>query len=98
MQTFVYATSAPGRRPEGVGFQQAINRGRENRPFQSELRLAWRRSVDSILKADPNEIGRHAAGADGRSNERVAPERLRLFNVRFGPPASPRLSRPRSFL
>jgi fructose-bisphosphate aldolase class II len=52
-------------------------------PVNSELRLAWRRGVESVLQAHPGDVAPYkllpkVVGAVGE----VVEKRLRLFNFR----------------
>jgi fructose-bisphosphate aldolase, class II len=79
----IFMTLHGGSGTRDEDFQQAIKAGMTIVPVNTELRLAWRRGVESVLQAHPGDVAPYkllpeVVGAVGE----VVKKRLRLFNFR----------------
>jgi fructose-bisphosphate aldolase, class II len=79
----IFMTLHGGSGTRDEDFQQAIKAGMTIVHVNTELRLAWRRGVESVLQAHPGEVAPYkllseVVGAVGE----VVKKRLRLFNFR----------------
>jgi len=79
----IFMTLHGGSGTRDEDFQQAIKAGMTIVHVNTELRLAWRRGLESALKAHPDEVAPYKLlPAVGQAVSEVVEKRLSLFNFR----------------